>query len=528
MDEEKNRQLDLGLSALLSSMSGENPAASTAERATPQSTPPPEGTVSEYPSLAQAGQWGKLIALTESHLGVAPDEVEPRVWWIRAHLGALSMPASFLAAPLDALVRRTIDRSLSERVRGVLKETCELTLERLRQIGDREHYDNLFASMLAAGFSTVRPEEPQRGRRAAGGNTATESSAEPRGKGRTSQSSVGDQPAQSSFSETRGDDLSHSVPQERVAPQRSSRAVMISGAVGLVALGALWFAYPSLRLMNIETVSSSEGFVLPTEERTQVIPALERRDPVGSLSALFYSIDQPPTVGGEAHNAGPINNVAASTQGGAAAGTISPASPAQPQAEPSGQTGQPSPPSVSQQDGGKVVPPAPGEAPRATGAKSGNERINTSSPVEGPEFRAGANRMRREPRDRPADPFGSDGRVGPRIPGGYPGGHPGGHTVPLPEYNPPYPPVTGDPPGSAAPRDPAAKDPLPAQGRRQVVLAATMVLSEPNYMGVEIAKLQPGDAIEVVGRVGRFLRIRSVRGATGYVLAQDVEPAEAR
>jgi hypothetical protein len=63
-------------------------------------------------------------------------------------------------------------------------------------------------------------------------------------------------------------------------------------------------------------------------------------------------------------------------------------------------------------------------------------------------------------------------------------------------------------------------------GEVKSVLVQTNVLDSPSYRARIIAKLREGDKVSVEARIGSWVRIRSKRGKTGYVFAQDVGELE--
>jgi hypothetical protein len=110
------------------------------------------------------------------------------------------------------------------------------------------------------------------------------------------------------------------------------------------------------------------------------------------------------------------------------------------------------------------------------------ERVNTDGPVEGSEFQGGVeNRGAREAR--------------------------------LPEVS--------------AEQKPAPSAALPEiggvlTGEVKSVLVSTNVLSDPSYRAPIIGRLREGDKVSVEARVGQWVRIRSRRGKTGFIFAQDI------
>lgn len=60
-------------------------------------------------------------------------------------------------------------------------------------------------------------------------------------------------------------------------------------------------------------------------------------------------------------------------------------------------------------------------------------------------------------------------------------------------------------------------------GQRYEVLINTSVMDRPSFHAGEVAELYAGDRVLVEARIGRWLRLRSVKGKPGYILAQDAE-----
>lgn len=61
------------------------------------------------------------------------------------------------------------------------------------------------------------------------------------------------------------------------------------------------------------------------------------------------------------------------------------------------------------------------------------------------------------------------------------------------------------------------------KGDRYEILINTSVMDRPSFKSKEVAELYVGDYIVVEARLGRWLRIRSVKGEPGFILAQDAE-----
>lgn len=60
-------------------------------------------------------------------------------------------------------------------------------------------------------------------------------------------------------------------------------------------------------------------------------------------------------------------------------------------------------------------------------------------------------------------------------------------------------------------------------GMRYEVMINTSVMDRPSFHSREVAELYVGDRVLVDSRIGRWLKLRSVKGAPGYILAQDAE-----
>jgi len=158
--------------------------------------------------------------------------------------------------------------------------------------------------------------------------------------------------------------------------------------------------------------------------------------------------------------------------------------------DPQSSTGS-TPPGAPQEGTGATAPPQP--APERTLAPKlpQRERINTAGPVEDQAFR--------------------DGVAGRKPLPAKPGGRPN----PTAQRGP-----FGDGPPPATPFD------RPVDGRLYRVIAPAKVVSAPSYTAQVLGRLEPGDKVMVDGRIGTWMRLRSRRGRDGYVLAQDVVPAD--
>lgn len=208
-----------------------------------------------------------------------------------------------------------------------------------------------------------------------------------------------------------------------------------------IALMVLDQIFPHIRTPALAL--ATESFEEPRLTIEQAMETAQRRDPGGRLGALFYSIGE-----GAAANPAPTDSIA-SRRGGA------------PQS----------------------LPETPIASNEPLPSRSKDE-VNTSGPIEGPEFRERVEEVRPQ----------SFGGRREELQGGSP---------------------QAVIPGSS---------PQGFEGQKTYrVLTPTSVLSAPSYGGRAIGQLERGDRVLVEGKLGRWLRLRSKKGRGGYVLATDVE-----
>ncbi len=431
----RNDRLDLGLSELL--LSAAEPPPPAVQRAEPSSTGSPADNTAEseqsrspFVRLKEGGRWQELIAIAERSL-TGQNGSESSLWWVRGHLGALSMPVSLLIAPFERVARELAAKPVVDETRSVLEETAALMLERLQQVGQREQVLSFQAMLQELKLATVSGELGKH-------RHSWTLSAEP------SRPEAGGPPP-----------LPGQVPQ--AARRRGPRlAIVLVGLLFFVgSCLALWEIRSSL--FSTPTALAFEGFVressLPEQEQAAVIP----RDPVGDLNALFYSIE-PNTPNTSAGSPGLSNSAQSAQQANDSA------------------------------SGGGVQ--VANSAPAATGsAPKPKDRVDTSGPIEGQEYRSGVDRSGARP-----------GVTDPQLPSA------GG-------------------PSRKQPRSPF--DPQSGETVYRVV-ARVNVVATPSYRGTVIGRLQPGDEVLVDGRSGAWLKLRSRRGNEGFILAQDAEVVEGK
>jgi hypothetical protein len=371
----------------------------------------------EYNALADGGQWVEIVKRAEATLAKG-DDLSAKVWWVRGHLGAFSMPVAFLSAPLLSVVNSLDNRTIEPSIESIVKETGLLALSRLREVNDRGQYDALKAALERIGIHESK---------------------NPRERKRTGTSSF----RAADFVNSAGGGAGNQT-KEPVRSGSSPRVFLISGVllVGVLFLGGVGYFYPNLFTSPLST--AREAFVPEPLLLEQVVSPPAPKDPGGRLGALFYSID----------------NQKEKTD---SAEVVQPE--ATPEAVP-----QPTP----------VVKESRGV--ENTAQPKVKERVNTSGPREGAEFRERVERRRGEER--------GDSRM------------------------------SREAPRAALPPD---RGRVFSNERTYSVVEGTAVLSAPSFGGEEIGHLERGDRVLVEGKLGRWLRLRSRRGKGGYVLAEDVE-----
>jgi len=272
----KNRErLDLGLEAILAGGATPQPVEVAIDLELSQQSrdpskwtlgdaPPPAPPKNDFEILADARKWTEIVRVAEARFERS-DDYEAKVWWVRGHLGAFSMPVSILSAPFDAVCRKLSPEKLTGSLRSIIEETGLLVLQRLREIGDSTHSAEVRESLERLGI-----KEPRGGRERTGTSSF-----------RSLQSVAVAIPEPSKVTE--------------VAPpvQSGARGRVIWTAlcfVVVVTLIALDQMFPNIRTPALDI--ASESFEQPQSAIEQVTDTLARRDPGGRLGALFYAIDE--------------------------------------------------------------------------------------------------------------------------------------------------------------------------------------------------------------------------------------------
>jgi hypothetical protein len=465
--------LDLGLSFLLNGDSE-----SSSQSVPPVSnTPPAQETPSEgiavsepespYEKLASTESWSEILRLAEGDLS-SGDDARVRTWWIYAHLQNRSMPASFLAAPLESLLTKNTGEA-ARADQALLERTAHLVHRRLVESGDVTLAQAIAASissaqLLPAAVETLRPA-----------SVPLNAISTPRVEKQSSAVIWG-------------------VESVKQPVRVRLLGVVAAGVFCLLAAVGIFFAYGGKQLLGAEVAIAAETFVSQDERPELLIPALDRRDLVGRLGALYYSIDK-----GEEESDGRAAGADVTTV------AVSGASERAEVVPPAIGSGSDASGGTADSARGGAQPSGTQEAvAKAVAPKLPKEKVNTSSPVEGPEFRERSSRNQRSG-------SGVDVGVGAttnRSPAPDEGRS---RRFPAETARPEI--VMGMP------------EPERTQGRYYTVLVSCSVLDAPNYSALVVSQLRRGETVFVEARVGGWLRLRSRNGRAGFVLAQDLVEA---
>lgn len=346
---DKDGQLDLGLSVLLTDRGREPSVATSPISQDVKEQVPTAGPNSPYKELADQRKWGELVASLEPALsnGATP---EAQLWWVRAHLGALSMPASLLIAPFEALLRDLKGNKLSLELGSILKETGLLMLQRIQQVGDSAQIAVLRRTLIENGLLEATSKHNNRS------------------SWQVLPEQNGDRAAVSELSNQVASQVSSQSSPLAIkrAPRINKRTAISVGVVALLLLLLLLLLAPHFLYLTASTEAAYESFVHEPGIAEQVIPAPEGRNHLGSLSALFYSIkeqeEQAEKISASVVEAEPTS------------------SPIQPQA-------------TSRSD------PSVQEGAQSIQVAKRKEQINTRGPIEGEQYRSARSVERERPQN---------------------------------------------------------------------------------------------------------------------------------
>lgn len=492
----KVNRLDLGLSSILSSF-GDVPAA-TAESAAPAASPPTSGEpnfilisplgapvapvpphkeeaprqANEFEVLAGEERWLDLAHLCESKLSATADVcaadpkkvIEARLWWIKSQLVNGGVPMSILAAPLESVSGSVLEmqksgQNLGERERALVafcaellkKVSAELTassehvlalsfLERAHALDER----------CAPQFRSAIDRELERLRK----NPRAEMDQKLKSKiarlEDLRRQLKGVKPEEIKAAPVSAPESVKAEEVPAALPARQSRRQLYAAAalILLVASGAgIWF------MPQGTFVAGTPHLALGTLSTSRPPPdtklgELQRVSGLSNLDALYYDIDS-------ASKRRPAESGSASTK--------------------------------SEQPA-LAASEAASTSPKERDAKA---IVNTSGPLEGPEFQNLQMEDAENDGTRRDDLFAS---------------------------------ITA--------RSMAATQGVPVEkfesDKLFLVIAKTNVMARPSFHTAALAELESGDKVLVESKVGPWLKLRSKHGQAGYILAQDAELSSKR
>lgn len=484
----KLNRLDLGLNSILSSFGDDDRSCATTN--SPSNSPeitstsepnfilvspvgapevpaqkaPPTLEKTEYEILAEQERWPELAQLCESRLSKkegassaeSRDVVEARLWWIKSQLVNGGVPMSILAAPLESASSSVIELQKQPGMLGLReKSLIDFCAQMLKKVSSElaansEHVLALSflerAYTLDQGCGAQLRSAVERELERLAKNPRAQ--LDPKIKVRIARLEtlrrelktvkVAAEPVAEIDAQEAGDPKSAQVPAEpaRRRPLRvyASATLLLllcaGGIVWFVQRGALSGARADLAL---DTVISAR---LPNSQ----LPELQRVSGVSNLDALYYDIDSA------------TNKRRPEVVQAAVSSTTNSATDGQ---------------NVSEVKQAKAV-------------------VNTSTPVEGPEFQNLKDDASENDGSRRDDLF-----------------------------------------ADVAARTQSAMQGMPVEkfdsDRLFLVLTKTNVMARPSFHTAALAELESGDKVLVESKVGQWLKLRSKHGQAGYILAQDAE-----
>jgi len=150
------KELNLGLTALLARVTAEDASQDhTGDISVEQETAivtideDIQSLSLQLSRLAERQEWGMLVGRAESAIA-SEEDIEARLWWIRGHLGAFTLPVSLLAAPFETVCRQLVGDARIEIFAELIREIGEIAVVRLHDVGDRrqEHAVRLALSQI--------------------------------------------------------------------------------------------------------------------------------------------------------------------------------------------------------------------------------------------------------------------------------------------------------------------------------------------------------------------------------------------
>lgn len=433
-----------------------------------------------FEELAQKRQWSELLDLAEKHLpggseaGTQSQDqtAEARIWWGRAQLEIGGLPGSILAAPLETVAQQLLASSANLKLKTL---TAELLVEIVNKTGAEQ--DSLrLVNLLELAARLHPPFVALLLTRIAAELKSLE--ANPL-RNQDKKCKLREGKLKALQLEFAGQVEPEAHPQEiRVEPEKQSSLVLqstfwsglrprqlVGGAIFLALL--LIFL---LRVPSMQAEAARISLLTPEPKASVRLPEIVRVSNVSNLDALLYGL-----------------NASAKESGGQPAAATEASQP-QVAAQAAGPLAQPS---SSSEPAGPTVRPV----------------VNTSGPVEGPEFLSIRSDI-------------SAGR-GERV----------SASAAIPNTK-----RADELFGVPNPRE-ELKTSGPSKGyvveqfesdKTFRVISRTKVMVRPSFHTSSLAELEVGDKVKVESRAGPWLKLRSKRGQSGYILAQDAEVSESR
>jgi hypothetical protein len=219
----------------------------------------------DFVSLAESKKWGVLVSRAEQSIANG-DDIEARLWWIRGHLGALSLPVSLLAAPFETVCKQLRTEEAGGEYRNLVVEVGQHMLTRLSDVGDTRQAkrvrDALVALDLESHLHLVA-------------NTVERRATVP--------------PIAPVFSAPgRVEPTIESRPASQLSPRRLGSGIVGVGVVTVIVtltgvVGGGFFR-------DGQVSAASDDFVMQPTERDQEAPSVKTLEVSGSLGALYYSL----------------------------------------------------------------------------------------------------------------------------------------------------------------------------------------------------------------------------------------------
>jgi hypothetical protein len=344
------KELNLGLEALLSQKSG-GPLVGPGG----VDSPKPETAIvtveddlevlrAELVRLAQKGEWGLLVGRAEQAIS-SEEDIEARLWWIRGHLGAFTLPVSLLAAPFETVCRQLVGDGRVETFSELLREVGEIILGRLRDVGDRRQEYSVRLALCQLGVLDLPG-----------------ASEKPYGK-------VPPKVPRFELGEVRDSVPSVVTVEKQPRRSKSLRAWAMAFLLLLaLMLGGLFVS--GKHSVSPILLTAHEG-LLGQETSPDMLPPFVVARPVSSnLGALYYSMEKAVEAPGAVQPSAEIRG--------------------------SGQTGAGAVSTRRSDDSSTVVAPprvGGGDRPPAPIEDKPRERVRTDGPIEGPDFTKGVERQ---------------------------------------------------------------------------------------------------------------------------------------